>query len=341
MEQKQEITKVPKAKPMVVDDSEFSMLLDTNKFEHAWRVANVLCKSDLVPQQYKNKPENCVLALNWATRLEIDPIQLMQKTYIIQGKPGMEAQLVIALVNERGPFEAPIQYRLQGEGENRSCTAFATHKTSKEVCEATVTWAMVTKEGWNKKAGSKWLTMPDQMFRYRSATFLARLYCPEVILGFSTKEELEDVAGVEERKNEVVVSPLQQRIKPVENEALDPEPEPEPVPTPEQGCVEREDNPNARKAVCIKCQQKFWKRDLARTPHGFVCQKCLEPKEEPKEQSPLAVAPEERYYCEGCGHVDADAGHTADGTLKCINCLATKVIDRKTFVDGSKTSDNT
>lgn len=307
-----------------------SVYLNKEHFEQSWRAATMFAKSDLVPQQYRGKPENCMIAVNSAIRLDIEPIQFMQNTYIIHGKPGMEAKLIIGLVNERGPFVTPIQYKFQGEGAERSCTAYATHKCG-DVCEATVTWKMVCAEGWNKKPGSKWMTMPDQMFQYRSATFLARLFCPEVILGFQSVDEIEDVEGVSRYQKPVVVSPIQAKIrKPVENEALDPEPEPEPepVPTPEQGCVEREESPNARKAVCIKCQQKFWKKDLIRSPMGYTCRKCAEPKEE----SPLAVAPEERYYCEGCGHVDAECAKTGDGKLKCIKCFATKVIDRSTFI---------
>ena len=80
-------------------------------------------------------------------------------------------------------------------------TAFATHKKTNQICEATVTWDMVVAEGWNldktmKSGGvqkSKWNTMPDVMFTYRSATFFARFYCPEVLLGMQTKEELYDI----------------------------------------------------------------------------------------------------------------------------------------------------
>jgi hypothetical protein len=49
-------------------------------------------------------------------------------------------------------------------------------------------------EGWIDKNGSKWRTMPEQMLRYRSAMWLARLYAPECLMGMSTVDELEDMA---------------------------------------------------------------------------------------------------------------------------------------------------
>lgn len=180
------------------DESSVAVYLDTAKFDQAWRAANLLSKTDLVPAQYKNKPENCFLAFTMATQVGANPFMFMQKTYVIQGKLGMEAQLVIALMNSRGPFTSPVQWEFAGEGKTRKCTAFATHKVTGQVCKATVDWNMVELEGWNKKPGSKWLTMPDQMFQYRSASFLCSLYCPEVKMGLPTVDELMDTFTPEE-----------------------------------------------------------------------------------------------------------------------------------------------
>ena len=47
------------------------------------------------------------------------------------------------------------------------------------------------KEGWIKN--SKYKTMPEQMLRYRSATWLIRTHCPEVLLGMQSSEEIQDV----------------------------------------------------------------------------------------------------------------------------------------------------
>ena len=121
-------------------------------------------------------------------------MMFMQKSYIVHGRPGIEAQLKIALVNARGPFTGPIQWRMSGEGKSRKCTAFAVHRDTGETCEYTIDWATVEAQEWNKpgKNGfpSRWTTMPDKMFRYRSASWLIDLYCPEVTLGLATVDEL-------------------------------------------------------------------------------------------------------------------------------------------------------
>jgi hypothetical protein len=187
----------PSGLALKVTDGPTAMLLDPAKFNQLWRVAQVFAKSGIVPEQYRGHVEDCMIALYSADLLGIDPMMYMQNTYMVKGKPGMEAKLAIALVNTRGPFKGPIQWKFEGEGESRKCTAFATHAVTGSVCESVVSWAMVKAEGWSRKDGSKWLTMPDQMFQYRSAMFLARLFCPEVLMGMQTTQELRDTQWVE------------------------------------------------------------------------------------------------------------------------------------------------
>jgi hypothetical protein len=206
--------------PVVVQDtSMFANLLDTNRFKQMYSISKLFAASELVPKQYQGHPANCMVALQMAFRMEVDPMMFMQNTYIVQGRPGIEAKLAIALVNSRGPFTGPIQWKFDGTGKNRACTAYATHKITDEVCEAEVTWAMVEAEGWASKAGSKWKSIPDLMFRYRSAMFLARLYCPEVLLGMHSVDELHDIQPIDVTPKPSLAD--QVRISSTETEEID------------------------------------------------------------------------------------------------------------------------
>jgi hypothetical protein len=69
-----------------------------------------------------------------------------------------------------------------------------------------VTVGIAKKEGWFAKAGSKWQTIPEQMLRYRAATFLIRTIAPEIGLGLHTVDELEDAGpSVDKRRMPSVV----------------------------------------------------------------------------------------------------------------------------------------
>lgn len=174
------------------DDSPNSMFMDSAKFEQLWRVASAFSRADIVPDHYKRKPENCMISIAMAYRMDVDPLMMLQSSYIVHGKPGIEAKLAIALINKSRIFSTPLSFKIEGQGKTRSCTAMATHARSGQVFEETVSMQMAEAEGWTAKKGSKWITLPDLMLKYRAAMFFGRLYCPEVLMGMSSVDELED-----------------------------------------------------------------------------------------------------------------------------------------------------
>ena len=64
---------------------------------------------------------------------------------------------------------------------------------------------MAKDEGWSTKSGSKWRTMPEQMMKYRAAAFFARVYCPNVLMGFQTTDEINDVEREDKPKTVVTL----------------------------------------------------------------------------------------------------------------------------------------
>jgi hypothetical protein len=165
--------------------------LSAQNFEHSWRVAKVFAASTIIPDHFRGKPEQCMVALALAQSLDVAPLIAMQNSFVVHGTPGLKASFVIGLVNQRGPFDGVIQYEETGSGESLAVRAFAKVKGLDQVAEFTASMKMAKAEGWTKNP--KYQTMPGLMLRYRAATLLARLYCPEVLLGFATDEELDDV----------------------------------------------------------------------------------------------------------------------------------------------------
>lgn len=158
-------------------------------------IGEMYAKSGMVPAHYKDQPGACAIAEQMARRCNVDTLLFMQNTYPVQNKIGMEAKLVIAMLNASGKIVGRIRWTFSGTGDNRQCTAYVTDKDTGEKLEQTVPWSMVVAEGWTKNP--KWKSMPDVMFQYRSAAFLARVYYPDVLMGMHTADELEDVALAE------------------------------------------------------------------------------------------------------------------------------------------------
>lgn len=225
-------------------DAEFAMTTAgqmLRSFEATQRIAKMYATSSLIPASLKGDPNkefgtpeqkvqaamqktyaNCTIALNMAQRMNADPLMVMQNLYIVHGQPSFSSKFLIACINKCGRY-APLRYEFKGEQgtDDYGCRAY-TYETSdvkhKEPIYGTwVTMGMAKKEGWTTKNGSKWLTMPDQMLIYRAAAFFQRSNCPEISMGLSTSEELQDMGEqpvyVEEVKDNDLNSLAMKRMK--------------------------------------------------------------------------------------------------------------------------------
>lgn len=165
--------------------------------EEAWRYAVALSRSSLVPTAYRNRPEDCLIAVDTAKRLGVATLIFLQNTYVVNGRLGMEGQLIIAIVNRSCLLSGPIQYEVEGNDPFADAYRVRAHAvlsaTGEQVYGPWVDWRVVKAEGWHKRDGSKWNSMPEQMFAYRAATWFARRHCPEALMGMSTVDELCDI----------------------------------------------------------------------------------------------------------------------------------------------------
>lgn len=176
----------------IPEESAFSL----QGFEHAQRISKMLADSTIVPEIYRGKVSNCIIALEMANRIGVSPLMVMQNMHIISGKPGWSSTFIIGSLNTCGRFTTDLDFRQVGDKgtDTYGYEAFATSKkTGKELVGPAVDWAMVKGEGWLAKNGSKWKTMSELMFRYRAAAFFGRLHAPDVILGMHAVEEIMDV----------------------------------------------------------------------------------------------------------------------------------------------------
>lgn len=164
-------------------------------FELMQRIAKAFMQSDLVPKQYQGNLPNCLIALDMAQRIGANPLLVMQNLYLVHGTPGWSSKFLIATVNTCGRFSS-MRYEWKGQpgADDYGCRAWAVEKeTGQRLDGIWVTWSMVKAEGWASKNGSKWKTMPDQMFVYRAAAFWQRVYAPDLAMGLQTAEEVRDV----------------------------------------------------------------------------------------------------------------------------------------------------
>lgn len=183
-----------------------TMWNDTELFNKTFKMAKFLADSTLVPQAYKGNVGNCVIAIDLANRSGMSPMVVMQNTQVVQGNLTWKGSACKAMIDGCGRYEQSeyVEFGERGKPTWGYYLQAIEKKTGKLVKGTAVTWDMVVGEGWLSKSGSKWKTMPEQMFKYRAATFFARTQCPEVLMGFMTADEVVDVKGDDTEQKQVI-----------------------------------------------------------------------------------------------------------------------------------------
>lgn len=193
--------------------------VDPSQLQACDTLAHRLAASPLIPAHYRGDPASVMLAVTIAAQTGMHPLMVMQGTYVVSGKLGWGASMLIALANDSGVFDGPLDWRINGTGADLSVTCFATLAKSKREVSATVSLAMAKAEGWTKN--TKYQTMPELMLRYRSATLLTRLYAPGVLFGIPAADENEDVAAAKRTEPVKVTSVAEPAPTPAPADALD------------------------------------------------------------------------------------------------------------------------
>lgn len=176
------------------------------------RVGSMFAKSDMVPAGFKNNPANCIIGVELARRVGANPLMVMQNLNIIHGRPTFSGQFAISAVNQCGQFSKKLRFKFTGSGDEKTCVAWTVDHDGEVLEGPPVSIGMAKKEGWSTRNGSKWQTMPDLMMMYRAGTFFCRAYAPEILMGFRTTEEVEDMGADAAPEQTTAVSSLNERI---------------------------------------------------------------------------------------------------------------------------------
>lgn len=183
-------------------DSPFA---SAEEFQGLYDIGKMFASSTLVPQGYQNRPMDCAIAVDMANRMGVSPLMVMQNLYVVKGKPQWSGQACMSMIRASSEFQRvrPVYTGERGT-DTWGCYIQAERKDTGEVVKGTeITIGMVKAEGWYSKPDkfgretSKWQTMPEQMLAYRAASFFARVYIPNSLMGLSVEGEAEDISPSE------------------------------------------------------------------------------------------------------------------------------------------------
>ncbi|HBC1357690.1 TPA: recombinase RecT [Escherichia coli] len=169
------------------------------------RFAELMSQSKAtVPKHLEGKPADCLAVTMQAAQWGMNPFAVAQKTHVVNGTLGYEAQLVNAVVSSSSLLATRLNYRWSGDwsnvngktdkSPNLTVTVSAVLKGEAEPRELTISMAQA-----GVRNSPLWEQDPRQQLAYLCTKRWARMHAPDVLLGVYTPDELQETAPRVER----------------------------------------------------------------------------------------------------------------------------------------------
>lgn len=146
-----------------------------------------IAKSDLAPRDYKDKPQNVLIAMQMGLEVGLSPMQSIQNIAVINGRPSIWGDSMLALCQNHRDFESIDEN--QSTNEKGVCIV---KRRGMEPQTRTFTVDDAKKAGlWGKQG--PWQTSPARMLKLRARAFALRDTFADALRGLQSAEEQRDV----------------------------------------------------------------------------------------------------------------------------------------------------
>lgn len=152
-----------------------------------------------VPKHLAGKPADCMAIVMQAMQWGMNPYAVAQKTHLVNGVLGYEAQLVNAVISSSSAIVGRFHYeyggdweKIAGKKDGRDELGLFVRVGAVLRGETEITWGEnIYLADITTRNSPLWKTAPKQQIAYLAVKYWARLYCPEVILGVYSPDEVE------------------------------------------------------------------------------------------------------------------------------------------------------
>lgn len=164
--------------------------LSPRSLDEAMKLADILANSSIVPKDFIGKPGNILVAIQWGMELGLKPMQAMQNIAVINGRPSLWGDAVLALV-----LASPLCEYVHETEENGVAVCRVKRRGDEEHIQ-TFSDADAKQAGLTGKQGP-WSQYPSRMKKMRARAFALRDKFTDVLKGIAIAEEVMDYEPIE------------------------------------------------------------------------------------------------------------------------------------------------
>lgn len=153
------------------------------------RLASHIADTEFVPKGLRGSAPATAAAMLYGREVGLPPMTALNMTHVVEGKPGLSAEGMRALVLAAGH---DIEFT---ETTGAVCRMRARRRGAERWTE--LAWTIDMARAAELTGKSNWKKYPRALLQARCTTELCRMVFPDVIHGFRSVEELEDMRGEE------------------------------------------------------------------------------------------------------------------------------------------------
>lgn len=156
----------------------------------AIQFSEMLSASSMVPKAYQGKPQDVLVCVQWGYEMGLAPMQALQNIAVINGKPSVYGDAMMALVQASSVCEDIEEY-FENEGTTNPVAVCVAKRKGRKPVVAKFSVEDSKRAGlWGK--GGPWTAYPKRMLQMRARGFALRDAFPDVLKGMITAEEAQD-----------------------------------------------------------------------------------------------------------------------------------------------------
>lgn len=174
--------------------SSISIITNDSYMDRVMSLAKMMASSKVtVPKHLQNSEGDCAAIIMQAMNWGMDPFIVGQKTHLVNGTLGYEAQLVNAVVQSSNAIKGAFKYEYKDEG-GVAPNAFVSCRVGAVLNgQQDITWGeWLASASVTTKNSPLWKTNVKQQMGYLQVKNWARAYCPGAIMGVYSVDELQD-----------------------------------------------------------------------------------------------------------------------------------------------------
>jgi hypothetical protein len=164
-----------------------SFSLTPSSLAEAMEFAGMMSKASIVPKDYQNNPGNILVAIQWGMEIGLQPLQSMQSIAVINGRPSIWGDAMLALVRSSGLLEAI------NEDVTESKAVCTIKRRGEQEVVREFSMQDAKQAGLTGKQGP-WAQYPKRMLQMRARAFALRDVFPDVLRGVHVAEEAQDMS---------------------------------------------------------------------------------------------------------------------------------------------------